>query len=85
MSNTHKSQAKIVTAKFGGARSLMRALATIGRKIDAASIYRWDYPREKGGCAGIIPTKNMPDIMAAARHQGILFSAEELDPRGVRA
>lgn len=79
-----KSQAETVIAKFGGARKLVRALAAIGRKIHPTSVYRWCYDHNKGGTGGIIPTKNMGDVMAAARHAGILFTAAELYPRGTR-
>lgn len=77
------SQAQRVIAKFGGARGLMRALQRLEprKHRDATSIYRWTYPKSKGGTDGLIPTAAMADVTEAARLDGVLLSAEDWDPR----
>lgn len=34
-------------------------------------VYRWDYPREKGGAGGIIPSVHHQAILDGARAEGI--------------
>lgn len=74
-------QAKKIIGKFGGARRLARILETIGKPRDPVNIYRWMYPKSRGGSDGIIPTAALPDVIAAARFEGIHISSEDLDPR----
>jgi hypothetical protein len=78
------TQASRVMALFGGARGLKRAFEAAGIKKAASSIYRWNYPREKGGCGGHVPTAAWPLIFSAARLEGILITPEDLDPRVVK-
>ncbi len=75
------SQAERVLRKFGGPRRLAVLLKMMGRDRNVATIYKWTYPRDKGGSDGIIPTSAWDDIMAAARFDGIIISSEDIDPR----
>ncbi|MDP3939778.1 MAG: hypothetical protein Q8R92_16800 [Deltaproteobacteria bacterium] len=77
------SQAERIIAKFGGVRNLMRALQRLdpGKHRDPVSIYRWTYSRERGGTGGLIPTAAIPDVMEAARLEGIFLSSDDFDPR----
>ena len=77
------SQAARVFAKFGGVRCLMRALHKIDpdRPRDTSAVYRWNYSKLRGGTGGLIPLGAMSDVMDAARHEGILLTADDLDPR----
>lgn len=75
------TQADRIIVRFGGVANLVSALAAIGRPRTKVTVYRWNHPRSKGGCGGIIPSEALPDILAAARLEGILLSADELDPR----
>jgi hypothetical protein len=75
------SQAERIIERFGGARALSRIFAAMGINRTPSSIYKWTYPREKGGTDGIIPTSAWPDLLSAARIHGILISEEEFDPR----
>lgn len=76
-----EDQATRILAKFGGARRLASALKALGIPRDPATIYKWTYPREKGGTGGLIPTAAWPDVLKAARMEGILISPEDMDPR----
>jgi hypothetical protein len=75
------TQAQRVIAKFGGPRALARALKENGTPRDPATIYRWTYPSHTNGRGGIIPKNAWGDILAVARIQGVLLTAEDLDPR----
>lgn len=77
--------AEIVIAKFGGARNLMRALKQVDPEmaLNPSSIYRWTYPKSKGGTGGVIPTRTLPKLMKAARLVGIFITSEDLYPNKV--
>jgi hypothetical protein len=75
------TQAGRIFVKFGGAMRLSEILTQIGRPRAYATVFRWDYPKEKGGTGGIIPGSAWPSIMLAARFEGIFLSSEDLDPR----
>lgn len=78
------TQAERVIAKFGGARRLAEAFKTAGFYKGPASIYKWTYPREKGGTAGVIPTKAWPILHKVARLNGVLITAQDMDVRPMR-
>ncbi len=81
MNKPNSTQAERVIRKFGGVRRLASVLKAIGKPKNPASIYRWTYPQYLGGTGGLIPTAAWPDILAAARADGIVISSEEMDPR----
>jgi hypothetical protein len=78
-----RTQAERVIAKFGGARKLCRALERLDatKHRDASCIFRWRYPKSKGGTDGLVPTAALADVVEAARLEGILLSSDDLDPR----
>jgi hypothetical protein len=75
------SQAERIIHRFGGARKLMRSLKLVGVVRDAANIYRWTYPKSRGGTGGVIPTSLLGTISKAAIVQGIILKPEDFDPR----
>lgn len=77
-----RSQAQRVIDKFGGHRRLAAILNSIDPKFsrNPTSLYRWTYPRERGGTAGVIPTSALPLIIKAARIEGIFLTAEDFYP-----
>jgi hypothetical protein len=80
-----KSQAERVIEKFGGARALARALAAVsaaeGKPARCnSSVYRWTYPKSKGGTGGMIPVNAIPWVIKAARIEGIFLKDEDLYP-----
>lgn len=79
-----RSQAERVIAKFGGPYKLARAVAALGRadaKLNPATVYRWQYSKDKGGTGGLIPTSSLHLVLEAARWDGIYLSTDDLDPR----
>lgn len=79
---TPVTQAERIIEKFGSVDDLVRALESIGKKKDRATVYRWTYPKSvKGGTGGIIPTASLIDVISAARAEGVLLTPEDLDPR----
>lgn len=78
---TPATPAERVIAKFGGAYKLAAALGRVdGRKRVVTSVYRWTYPREKGGTGGYIPAAMVPTVMSAARLEGIFLEAGDFYP-----
>lgn len=77
-----RSQAVRVIEKFGGARRLAVILKTVDpeNSLNPSSIYRWTYPREKGGTGGVIPTAALPLLIRAARMEGLFLTPEDLYP-----
>lgn len=70
------TQAQRVIAKFGGALKLAAAM-----DIDASCVYRWTYPKSRGGSGGVIPGKSIANVLRVARLHGVMLTAEDLDPR----
>jgi hypothetical protein len=71
-----RTQATRVAEKFGGVRPLAKALG-----VAPSTVYRWDYHPNRGGSGGIIPTRALPRIAAAAREKRVRLSAADFDPR----
>lgn len=71
---THGQAARIF-ARFGGARRLAKL---IGR--DPSALYRWTHPRERGGLDGLVPTKAVAEIQAAADLMGIELTSADWTP-----
>lgn len=65
------TQADRVIATFGGARKLA---ALLDRTPSA--IYKWTYPRERGGTAGYIPSSVWPSLYDLARRMGISLKVD---------
>lgn len=70
------TQAERVIAKFGSAYRLARLL-----NKDPAAVYRWTYPKNRGGTGGLVPASAMQHILRVARLEGVLLTPEDLDPR----
>ena len=76
------TQAERVVRKLGGAAFMSRVASEFGDIIDAPTISRWTAPTTKrNGCGGCIPLDQLPVVLAIARAEGILLTAEDLDPR----
>lgn len=77
-------QAARIIAKFGNARRLSRVLGDIA-EIEGnqaiyrspATVYKWTYPRSRGGTGGLIPTSAVPHVRHAARIDGIYLTTED--------
>jgi hypothetical protein len=75
------TQAEAVFQKFGGPTRLYLALRELGRIYNRSSLYKWAYPRSKGGTGGWVPTSAWADVLAAARLEGVFITSDEMDPR----
>jgi len=70
MNNT-TGKADTIIAAFGGPYTVAKILSEAeGRKVSASAVYRWTYPRYRGGTDGFIPRKHKQalrsmDFMAA--------------------
>jgi len=62
----HLDPAKTVIAKVGGPEVVAEVT---GR--DLSRVYRWMYPKERGGSGGIIPHREAEKILAHAMRNGI--------------
>lgn len=80
---TPRTQAERVFQRFGGVRALWKALRAPGMPESAhrsiSALYRWNLPKPTG-TGGLVPTCAIPDVMAAARREGILIESEDLYP-----
>ena len=75
-----RSQAERIIAKFGSPYrlSLLIDQHTMHRR-SPSQIYRWTYPREKGGTGGIVPSFVLFNIvMPVARLEGIFLTPADL-------
>lgn len=55
-----------IIQKFGGAPVVAGIVAT-----DRTAVYKWTYPKERGGCDGLIPSRYHSLLLHAAREKGI--------------
>jgi hypothetical protein len=69
------SQARRIFQKFGNARRLAQAIG-----CQPSTVYRWDYPKDKGGTGGLIPSSALPEVLEAARQAGIFITSDDLYP-----
>ena len=79
-----RPQAQVIISKFGGARELARTLKECSDDpndhYSPSTIYRWMYPRSKGGCGGEIPTSALQVILKCARLAGVMLTTAEIYP-----
>lgn len=71
------NQAERIIAKFGNARQLAAALAEVGAGRDPTAVYKWTYPREKGGTGGYIPAAAVDDVKRAAERRGVQLTGKD--------
>jgi len=76
-----RSPAERLFWKFGGVRAFHRACKEAGFHIEVSGLYKWLYPRSKGGTDGKIPTSKWPLILKAAKKVGILLNESDMDAR----
>lgn len=71
MSENHLEPARSVIAKMG----VERVSAVTGKHI--SRVYRWMYPKDRGGTGGIIPQGDAFRLLAHARSEGIELSPDD--------
>lgn len=70
------SQAQRIIRKFGGARRLARLL-----EFEASRVYKWTYPRERGGTDGLIPPPVVPRIQTLAELEKVTLTDSDWAPK----
>lgn len=66
------ASASTVIEKCGGHAAVAEILG-----INLSSVYRFTYPRERGGTGGLIPTRYQRTLLAAARERGLDLTPED--------
>lgn len=79
MSDTHLDPAKSVIAKIG----IEKVAEVTGKHV--SRVYRWMYPKERGGTGGFIPQADAPVLLAYARDKGIDLSPADFFPASEKA
>lgn len=76
-----RTQVERVAARFGGIPRLYAALNRLpdpAMRYSKPQLYRWNYPRSRGGCDGVIPTPALRAVLTAARWEGIVLTPFDL-------
>lgn len=68
--------ARTVIEKLGGFRAVADMLGK-----DVTRIYRWTYPKERGGTEGHVPAKDARRLIDIARTEGLDLSPSDFFPR----
>lgn len=58
--------AENIISKFGGHQRIADILG-----LDVSRIYRWTYPKERGGTEGIIPARHQQVLLNKAEEVGV--------------
>lgn len=79
MSEKHLDPAKSIIAKIG-----IDAVCDVTGK-HVSRVYRWMYPKSRGGTGGLIPQSDAPALLAYAKQNGIDLSPAEFFPESETA
>jgi hypothetical protein len=71
MSEKHLDPAKSIIAKIG----IDKVSEITGKHV--SRVYRWMYPKDRGGTGGVIPQGDAPALLAYAKANQIKLDAEE--------
>lgn len=74
MSDTHLEPAKSIIAKIG----IEKVSELTGKHV--SRVYRWMYPKERGGTGGLIPQSDAPALLKYARDNSIDISPADFFP-----
>lgn len=74
MSDTHLDPAKSIIAKIG----IEKVSEITGKHV--SRVYRWMYPKERGGTGGLIPQTDAPALLAWALDNGVELSPADFFP-----
>lgn len=80
---TPSKQAARIMARFGGAAGLAEALNALPPDKyhrERTAVYKWLYPRERGGTDGMIPRAAEIAVKMAARSAGVFLAPEDWVP-----
>lgn len=71
MSDKHLEPAKSIISKIG----IEKVSEITGKHV--SRVYRWMYPKERGGTGGMIPQGEAPALLAYAKANEIDVSADD--------
>lgn len=72
-------QARRLITKFGGESNMAKLLSEFtGRPVARSTIYRWTWPKSKGGTGGFVPARKWRTLMRLARQEGILLTPADI-------
>lgn len=74
MSDTHLDPAKSIIAKIG----IEKVSEITGKHV--SRVYRWMYPKERGGTGGLIPQTDAPALLAWAQENNVELAAADFFP-----
>lgn len=72
----HLEPARSVILKFGGAEA---GAEVTGKHL--SRVYRWMYPRDRGGTGGLIPLQDAQKLLAVAATRGVALRPDDFFPR----
>lgn len=64
--------AQIIIQKCGGPRAVADWLG-----VRLPTVYRWTYPKVRGGTGGVIPVEHQAPLIVAARVRGINLNPDD--------
>lgn len=67
-----ETTAERVIVKCGGYQTVAKWLG-----LSLAQVYKFTYPREKGGTGGVIPARHQPTLLTIARENDIPLSPND--------
>jgi hypothetical protein len=68
--------AEVLIEKCGGHQAVAEMLG-----VDISRVYRFTYPKSKGGTGGLIPAWHMPTLIEKARLRGIEIGPDDFFPQ----
>lgn len=71
------TMAERVIRKLGGPARVAELLGT-----SRQAIYKWTYPRQRGGTGGYIPARRQLELMVVCKMQGIVLTKNDFFPLG---
>ncbi len=74
MSDKHLDPAKTVIGRIG----IEKVAEITGKHV--SRVYRWMYPKDRGGTGGLIPQKEQPALLGFARQNGIELNERDFFP-----
>lgn len=66
--------AQAIIEKLGGDRAVCDLLLSMGDDCCISTVCRWRLPKERGGTGGLIPSKRIMRLIAAAQEKGVILT-----------
>lgn len=76
--DARKLLAQLVVEEIGGVRKTARLLESKGFAIKPGDVTKWNYPKERKGCAGNIPWRLKPAILELAEELQLDITPRDL-------